>query len=153
MGWQENAIMYWSPDEGTTWHRISDHNRAPLGISVERIERKVRTVDGTMRRYTVSKKRSFNVSWSMFPSKNGSTHNGRTGLGTVDNGWAGEDIEDFHNSVDGAFLIKLREGTDDAKAIGAITEQYRVMITDFSKDIEKRGIVDFWNLDITLEEV
>jgi hypothetical protein len=28
-----------------------------------------------------------------------------------------------------------------------------VMITDFNKTIVKRGIVDLWDLDITIEEV
>lgn len=152
MGWQENAIMYWSTDQ-TEWHRISDHNRAPLGIGVERIEKSMRTVDGTLRRYSVTKKRSFDLSWTNFPSKISPSYGGKTGIGTVDGGWAGEDIENFHNTVDGDFWIRLRKGDDENKAIGDITEEYRVMITDFSKDVEKRGIVDFWTLSITLEEV
>lgn len=159
MGWQENAIMYWSTVDPAVavagdWNRITDHNRDPLGVTVERIERAGRTVGGTMRRYHVANKRSFALSWSSLPSKNGSVHNGRTGIGTVDGGWAGEDIENFHNNNHGAFWMKLRKGTDDSKAITDGTlEVVRVMITDFAKDIEKRGIIDFWSLNMTLEEV
>lgn len=153
MGWKENAIMYWSTD-GTTWNKISDHNRDPLAITVERIENRNRMTDGTLRRYTVAKKRTISVSWSMFPSKQNPSYGGRTGLGTVDGGWAGEDIENFHNSVDGRFYLKLRKGTDEAKAASDGTiEVMEVMITDFSKDIEKRGVVDLWSLSITMEEV
>jgi hypothetical protein len=153
MSWQANAIMYWSLD-GTTWNKITDHNRAPLDISFERIGNSNRMVNGTMRRYSVAKKRTFDVSWSMLPSKMTSTYNGLTGLATVDGGWAGQDIENFYNANDGAFYIKLRKGTDEAKAISDGTiETTMVMITDFSKTVEKRGVVDLWTLDITLEEV
>jgi hypothetical protein len=153
MSWQANAIMYWSADN-STWYKITDHNRAPLDITIERIERKNRMADGTLRRYTVGKKRTFTASWSMLPSKTTQSYGGRTGLGTVDGGWAGEDIETFHNNNDGRFYMKLRKGVDEAKAItdGSL-EVVQVMISDFSKTIEKRGIVDFWSLSITLEEV
>jgi hypothetical protein len=154
MGWKENAIMYWSSDGGTNWNKISDHNRQPLSISIERFEKKNRMADGTLRRYSVAKKRTFSVSWDMFPSKITPSYAGHTGLGTVDAGWAGEDIETFHNTVNGAFLVKLRKGVDEAKAANDGTlEVVTVMISEFSKDILKRGTVDFWSLNITLEEV
>lgn len=152
MSWKNNAIMYWSTDN-ITYNMISDHNRAPLDISVERIENKNRMADGTLRRYSIAKKRTFSTSWDMFPSKITPSYGGRTGLGTVDAGWAGEDIETFHNANNGRFYMKLRKGIDEAKAISDGTiEVVQVMITDFSKTIQKRGVVDFWSLDITLEE-
>jgi len=153
MSWKDNAIMWWSLD-GTTWNKISDHNRAPLDISFERFGTDNRMVDATLRRYSVAKKRTFSLSWTTFPSKINPTYLGRTGLGTVDGGWAGEDIEAFYKANDGAFFVKLRKGTDEAKAIADGTiEVVTVMITEFSKSIEKRGVVDLWSLDITLEEV
>jgi hypothetical protein len=154
MGWKENAIMYWSSDNGTTWNKITDHNREPLSINTERIERKNRMADGTLRRYTVGKKRSFSTGWSLLPSRRNATYAGKKGLTTVDDGWSGEEIENFHNTVDGRFLMKLRKGIDEAKAItdGTI-EVIPVMISDYSKDIEKRGVIDLWTINITLEEV
>lgn len=153
MAWQDNAIMFWSTN-GTTWNKISDHNRQPLSISSTRIGTDNRTVDGTLRRYSVAKKRTFQVSWVNFPSKTSQSYGGKTGLGTVDAGWAGEDIETFYKNNDGTFQVKLRKGNDEAKAANDGTlEVVTVMITDFSKDIEKRGIVDLWSLSITLEEV
>ena len=153
MSWQDNAVMLWSTN-GTTWNKISDHIRAPLEVSVERIEHKARMVDGTQRRYTVAKKRTFSASWTMLPSKRNSVYGGKTALTTVDGGWAGEDIETFHNNTDGAFFLKLRKGTDEAKAATDGTlEIVTVMISDFSKTIEKRGVVDLWSLSVTLEEV
>lgn len=153
MGWQDNAIMYWSLD-GTTWNKITDHNRQPLNITFERTGTQNRMVDATLRRYSVAKKRTISASWTMLPSKRTSTYAGKTGLATVDGGWAGEDIENFYNTVDGAFKVKLRKGSDEAKASADGTiEVVTVMITDFSKTVEKRGVVDLWSMDITLEEV
>jgi hypothetical protein len=154
MGWKDNALMFWSSDNGSTWNKISDHNRDPLAVSYERIERKNRMADGTLRRYTVAKKRSFSTSWTMLPSRRNATYNGKIGMSTVDDGWSGEEMEAFHTSVDGRFLMKIRKGNDEAKAItdGTI-EVVAVMITDFSKDIEKRGTVDLWTINLTLEEV
>jgi hypothetical protein len=150
MTWQENAIVYFK--DGVTWQKISDHNRQPLAIAVERFESKNRMVDATLRRYTIAKKKTFQFSWTTFPSL---AVPGGVGLGTVDGGWGGSEIEDFHNRTNGAFLMRLRKGKDEAKVItdGTI-EEYTVMITDFSKDIEKRGkLVDLWSLSLTLEEV
>lgn len=158
MAWTDNAIVWLGvPDSNgnvLTWNKITDHNRQPLSISFERFGTSNRMVDATMRRYSVAKKRTFSLSWTMIPSKMTPTYGAKTGLGTVDGGWAGEDIEAFYNSNDGMIKMKLRKGTDEAKAIADGTiEVVSVMITDFSKTVEKRGIVDFWSLDITLEEV
>ncbi len=154
MAWTDNAIVWWSSDNGTTWNKVTDHNRQPLEISFERFGNSHRTVDATLRRYSVAKKRTFSLSWTMLPSKRNSVYGGKTAITTVDGGWAGGDIEAFYNANDGAFKMKLRKGTDEAKAItdGTI-EVVTVMITEFSKAVEKRGVVDLWSLDITLEEV
>lgn len=144
--WKVNPIMEWSTDGGTTWFLVTDHGRSPLSITVERIENKQRMADGTLRRYVVSKKRSFNCSWDNIPSVE---------TDFLANGEPGEWIEDFHNDVDGAFHMRLREGSDrDLTLTGLNGTVFTVMITDFSKDIVKRGpAFDLWNLDITLEEV
>jgi hypothetical protein len=132
--------MFWN-DNGI-FRKVSDHGRSSLSQPVERLENKQRMVDGTLRRYSVTKKRTWSCSWDMLPSTNSKAN----GLKTADGGMAGEDIEAFHNSHDGAFDIQLRRGD------GSVTTA-TVMISDFSKEVVKRGTVDFWNLDITLEEV
>lgn len=158
MPWTDNAIMWWGiPDAAgnvATWNKITDHNRQPLNISFERFGNSNRTVDATLRRYSVGKKRTFQLSWTMLPAKRNTSYGGKTAITTVDNGWAGEEIEAFYNANDGMFKIKLRKGQDEAKAITDGTlEVVNVMATEFSKTIEKRGVVDLWSLDITLEEV
>ena len=140
MAWQENAIMYWR--DGAYWRKVTDHNRAPLDISVERLENKQRMVNGTLRRHVVAKKRTFAASWDMLPSTNSKGDK----TGTVDGGWAGDDIEEFHNNTDGEFQMQLRSGDGQIETV-------TVMISDFSKEVMKRGLVDYWSLSITLEEV
>lgn len=146
MSWKTNSIMEWSLDGGTTWNRISDHGRAPLTISVERIENKQRMADGTLRRYTVAKKRTFSTSWDNLPSKAGNW---------LANGEPGEWMENVHDTEDGSFHIRLREGDDiDLTLLNLDGDIVEVMISDFNKDVSKRGrAYDLWNLDISLEEV
>ena len=145
MSWKTNPIMEWWDDRLAEpgWVKISDHNRGPLSIDVERIENKQRTVGGTLRRYVVTKKRNFSTSWDNIPSKK---------VAMLANGEAGEWMEDFHNDHDGAFKIRLREGSDINSETGI--EEVTVMISDFSKEVIKRGAnTDLWTLSLTLEEV
>lgn len=144
--WKTNAIMEWSTNGGSTWTQVSDHGRSSLNISVERIETKQRMADGTLRRYTVAKKRTFTTSWSDIPS---------VATGLLANGQPGSWIENFHNTVDGDFHMRLRAGSDrDLTLTGLNGTVLRVMITDFSKEVTKRGpLFDLWNIDITIEEV
>lgn len=146
MGWTTNPIMEWSTDGGNTWTKISDHGRSPLSVSVERIETKQRMANGTMRRYVISKKRTWSASWENLPDK---------AVEFLANGQAGRWMEDFHDDHDGEFHMRLREGSDiDKNMTGLTGEVVRVMITDFSKEITRRTpSFDLWNLDITLEEV
>lgn len=152
-----NAIMEWSVDydpatpETATWVKVTDHNRAALDVGVERIETKQRMADGTMRRYVVAKKRTWGLSWEMLPHRNDIV-----GFpGTVDDGMAGSQMESFHDLNDGEFYMRLKSG-DGTVTTGPVL----VMITEFSKNVVKRSPVgdgtaslEFWNLDISLEEV
>lgn len=158
MSWKENALMWWQI--GNNLHKISDHNRSPLQESYERIENKTRMANGTLRRYSVAKKRTWSVSWELLPS-----HWGNTSLKTVDNGLYGASLETIHNGIDSPFRMILRRGSARGLAMPQPGEASlpwqdanfyvaNVMITDFSKEVVKRGPkVDLWNLDITLEEV
>ena len=146
MGWTTNPIMEWSDDNGVNWNLISDHSRSPLSVSVDRIENKQRMANGTMRRYVVAKKRSWNVSWDSIPNNQ---------VSLLANGKPGKWMEDWHNTHDGAFLMRLRDGSaKDAALTSSNSEVVTVMVSDFSKEVVKRTPkFDLWNMDITLEEV
>jgi len=49
----DNAIMFWH--DGTQYRKITDHGRSPLQVSIERIEKKQRMADGTLRRHSICK--------------------------------------------------------------------------------------------------
>lgn len=139
--WIDNAIMFWH--DGTQYRKITDHNRSALQVSINRIEKKQNMTDGTLRRHSIAKKRTWSCSWENLPSKTGVVGY----LNTADGGWAGEDIENFHDTHDAEFNMQLREGDGTVTVV-------KVMITDFSKEVSKRGPgIDLWNLSITLEEV
>jgi hypothetical protein len=157
--WTANSIMFWANAAGSLV-KVTDHNRSALSEDIERIENKQRMADGTLRRYTVSKKRTWSCQWENLPS----TNLVAAGLKTVDGGMSGEDIEAFHNATDGAFRLVLRRGSAKDLATpnpadSALPYQdsnfyiTKVMISDYNKEVTKRGRVDLWSLSITLEEV
>ena len=48
---------------------LSDHNRAEIGMTNERIEQRQRMANGTMRSFFIADKLSVSTSWSMLPSR------------------------------------------------------------------------------------
>src|ERR1044072_191573 len=95
---------------------VTDHNRAPIDVSVERIEKSDRMANGTLRKYVIGDKKTWSFSWSDVP---GPTNK------TVDGGLGADGIESFYNSTRGAFSMTITTVTG--------TTAYTVMFTDFSK--------------------
>lgn len=127
-----NQIMYWNDE------KVSDHGRAPLEVSPERIERKDRMVRGTLRKYVVDQKRTWTTSWKDLPTLKAEV---------VDNGMTGPEMKDFVDSTPGPFTVTFRDGPGNQTIA-------TVMISDFSYTVNKRGTLnDFWDVDVTLEEV
>lgn len=116
---------------------VSDHNRSPLSIDIERIETATRMANGTMRKYVVADKRKFSTSWTDLPNVARFTVDGHAGA---------NDLERFYNANRGAFSVRVYYG-DGAQ------DTFQVMFTDFSKSLSKRGAFDFYDVDITMEEV
>ena len=94
-------------------------------------------IDGTMRKWLVSKKRTWGVSWSLVP---------HTHLRTVDGGMGGETMKNFYESTDHEFTMEIRlpDGT---------TERVLVFFNSFNYTVEKRGAYEFWNVTASIEEV
>lgn len=141
----KGSIMSWAAKgeydpltpETATWHDVSEHNRAPVQISTERIEKSHRTASGLMRKWFVADKKTWSTSWENLP------HDAQF---TVDGKWGGQEIEDFYSAVYGDFWLKIRQ-PDGSDAV------FQAMFKDFGKTIEKRGRYEFWNVDISIEEV
>jgi len=133
---------------GTTkiWNKVTEHNRSDLSVSVDRIEKAVRTSNGTLRKNYTTDKRRFSVSWSMLPSY-------RTL--TVDGAWGAEDIRSFYLSEEGQQSFKIRinlakNGTDQTSSG---YEEYNVVFGGCNFSVVKRGLQPHWNVSIELEEV
>lgn len=153
-GWKDNAIMTWDGQ------KVTDHGRGPLSENTERLGSDKRMGDGTLRRQHVGIKRQWSVQWDALPSTNSVAN----GYKTVDGGMAGEDIENFYLTTNGKFRMILRRGSAINKAAPNPDESIlpyedadfyivNVMLTEFSKEVKKRGPVDFWSVSVTLEEV
>jgi hypothetical protein len=152
-GWKDNAIMEWS---GT---KVSDHGRSALSENTERIGTDKRMADGTLRRQNVAVKRQWSVSWENLPSTSVA---GR--FSPVDGGMSGDDMENFFYANPGKFRMVLRRGTainlpspnPPESALPYEDANFyvvNVMITEFNKEVHKRGATDIWNVSVTLEEV
>jgi hypothetical protein len=70
--------------------KLSEHNRQPVSIQTNRIEKTQRMSNGTLRKFFVADKKSINISWTMLPSF--STF-------TVDGGYGAMDIRSFYEGT------------------------------------------------------
>ena len=55
-------------DANGTFQKLTEHNRSPIQVDVERIDQSVRMANGTLRKLFIADKKSLSVSWSMVPS-------------------------------------------------------------------------------------
>jgi hypothetical protein len=120
-----------------TWYKLTEHNRQPVNINVERIENSRRMANGTLRKYYVADKRTFSTSWSMLPN---------LATNTIDGGWAQSDLATFYANNTGSFNMRI-------KNIDGTYQPYVVAFTSFQPEILKRGIDTFYNLSIEMTEV
>lgn len=116
---------------------ITDHNRSPVSVTIERIERSQRMANGTLRKYVIADKSSFSMSWEDVP---------RTTANTVDGFLGGEGMKDFWTANQGSFPLKIYYGDGTLKT-------FTVVFTNFSYTISKRGSYDFWNVSCEMTEV
>ena len=143
---------------------LSDHNRSEISVSVDRIENRKRMINGTMRSYFVAQKEKFSFSWNMLPSRAydaNPSFDPLTGLETVtttmhtaDGGAGGWDVHDWYKSHSGPFYMLL--SYDSGAAYGNTYKYVRavhVYFASFEHTVVKRGITDFWNVSVELEEV
>lgn len=145
--WIEAVDLLASPP-GTvkTWNRVTEHNRSPIDLNIERIERSVRTSNGTLRKNHIADKRSFSMSWDMLPSY-------RTL--TVDGGWGAEDLRQFYLSNDGkkSFNIRINLAKTGSDQSNSGYESYTVSLSNCNFSVVKRGLQPHWNVSLTMDEV
>lgn len=166
--------------DSPTFIILSDDNRSPIEFAQNRIETRVRTVNGRMRSYHVADKLKIDVSWEMLPSrayKESPDFNTATGKATnpamaadymfkftTDGGAGGAEILDWYESHTGSFWVYLAydkytnfEGTEDKfgqQNLGKYAQVIEMFVSDFSYSVQKRSgsSHDLWNISVTLEE-
>jgi hypothetical protein len=131
---------------GGTYYKVSEHNRSEFSINPQRIEKVQRMSNGTLRKFWIADKKTFNVSWDMLPYT--------TEL-TVDGGWGAKDLRDFYYSSvgQGTFDIKVNLATNGTDQSASGFEEYTVSITNASFVVLKRGIEPHWNVSLSMEQV
>lgn len=129
-----------------TWNKVSEHNRSALELPTERIEKVVRTSNGTLRKNHIADKKKFQLSWDMLPSY-------RTL--TVDGGWGAEDLRSFYSSEEGkqSFNIRINLAKTGLDQSLSGYESYNVVISDCNFTVVKRGLQPHWNVSLSLDEV
>jgi hypothetical protein len=152
---------------------LSDHNREQIQFKNNRIENRVRTINGRMRSYHIADKINISTSWNNLPSRSSSAdlvidqESGQTFIGandllyTADGGAGGADILNWYENNQGSFWVflaydKLTNFDDDKyNKMNRYNEIIEVFFDDFNYDVVNRGRAthDFWNVSISLEEV
>ena len=145
--WIEAKDLLATPAGTTkTWNKVTEHNRSPLEINVERIESITRTSNGTLRKNHIADKRSFSVSWEMLPSYRDLT---------VDGGWGAEDLRQFYLSDDckKTFNIRINLAKTGSDQSSSGYESYTVSFSNCSFSVLKRGLQPHWSVSLTMDEV
>ena len=134
--------------------KLSEHNRQPVSISTNRIEKTQRMSNGTMRKFFVADKQSVNVSWNMLPSF--STF-------TVDGGYGALDLKAFYDgsASKASGALSGRSKFDVSITYGGSTKTMEMIFTSCSFEIVKRNVKqsttdaaqEFWNVSLSMEEV
>lgn len=132
-----------------TWTKLSEHNRQPVSLDTNRIERAERMANGTMRKIFIADKYTIQCSWNTLPS---------TSTMTVDGGYGAEQIRAFYKSTKGAGAFKLKISYN---GVSARDEIITVMFSGCSFSLNKRNVKEkmsdapqeFWDVSLTLEQV
>lgn len=140
--------------------RLSDHSRSPLNETFNRIEQSKRMADGTLRKYNVTTKRQWSVSWDLLPSSNAYTVDGFMGA---------NQLRAFYQNNVGAFNLTVVTGQPAVAGDFVYSHpadkpvnqrrnykayQYRVHFTAFDMEYDKRGqAYDMYNVSLTMEEI
>lgn len=167
----------WLPEgeDGVDYLMLSDHNRAPVQFSPERIGNRKRMINGKMRSYFVADKWSIPLSWENLPSRaysvggydDYSASPNSISKFTVDGGAGASELKKWYNSHPGSFWAFMSYDTGLDLANEVVFQGYshivEVMVTDFDFEIVGRSrgtrigldyyYVDTCNVNMSLEEV
>jgi hypothetical protein len=169
---------FWLPEgyEGADFLVLSDHGRQPINIQPQRIESRVRMVNGKMRSYYTTDKDVISTSWSLLPSRSFNINIDRNLTTsavldndvheyTVDGGAGGVELRDWFDNHPHPFYVFLAydrydkmyvDRLPDANAPQSNLHYYNdsklCFFSSFDYTIEKRANCELWNVNLALEE-
>lgn len=134
-------------DANNVWQKITEHNRSPISLDIQRFEQTSRMANGSLRKLFIADKKNLSTSWSMLPSYS---------TMTVDGGWGAEDIRLFYLSLKGKSTFGVRIAYNASR-----TEDFIASFTACSFNMIRRNVKEnssdvaqaFWDVSISLEEV
>jgi hypothetical protein len=144
---------------GSTWYKLTDHNRGEISVTPELIQNEARMANGKLRKYVVAQKEKISTSWSYVPSKTSECADGNKGAA-----W----LESFYEANVGIPIqvkIIVSEITTDTargaapddfyfKSATEGSKTYNVFISNFSKRVINRTKVsDYVAMDIEFTEI
>jgi CRISPR/Cas system endoribonuclease Cas6 (RAMP superfamily) len=145
--------------DGTTWHKLTDHNRKEINVTPDLIQNEQRMANGRMRKFITAKKHKISTNWSYVPTK--------TEL-TVDGFKGGAWLDSFYSSSAGVpIYVKVTSSSLDDPANSQTapldstfkTSQntyqiYRVFMTDFNNTIIHRTTdCDYVTMNVEFTEI
>jgi hypothetical protein len=169
--------------EGEDFIITSDHNRSAINVDKMRIENKVRMINGNMRSYHTADKVTINVSWNLLPSRafqqrvevdvDGNITTRTTPYSqepylsspvseyTADGGAGGVDLVEWYNNTIGPMWVFLSydspqnflNNESSYEMLKHYPHRHQMFFSSFNYSVEKRGLYDFWNVSVSLEEV
>lgn len=144
---------------GSTWYKLTDHNRGDINVTPELIQTESRMANGTLKKYVIAQKDKIGTSWSYVPSKTSECVDGNKGAAWLESFYkanvgipvcikviASEITTDpTRGTVPDDFYFK--PGTEGSKT-------YNVFISNFSKRIINRTkLSDYVSMDIEFTEI
>lgn len=141
---------------------LPDHNRAAIQLGYDRLESRSRMINGTSRSYWTADKLNLTTSWENLPSRLAEygqeyVDGMQVPIGRMfmaDNAAPAWLLRDWYNGHPEAFYVYLSfdDGIVNDKLGQRYVEEHRMFFNSFSMTLGKRGVYDFWNVDLSLGE-
>lgn len=150
--------------EGRDFIVVTDHDRSSINMAPQRLESRNRMLSGTSRSYWTADKWRYSASWTMLPSRIASEPvvfdrlTGQRVSGgcsyVVDDASAALDLIDWYNAHPHPFYMYLSYDLGSlSDTLGTYADERLVYFESFGADLKKRGIYDFYDIEMSVEEV